>query len=379
MANAEHLEILESGVKHWNAWRKKNKHTVPALSKVNLSNANLSNADLSNADLSNAILYRANLSNSDLHKSNLSNADLYANNLARANLSHANLYFANLNRADLSNANLSHADLSNARLSIANLFNANLCHADLSNADLTRANLSHTILTKTRFNDCNLSETIFGLSDLSTCFGLNSVQVRGECIIDFQTLRASKNLPKSFLLKIGLPDLYIDYLPEFYMDALTLYPAFLSHSWENKPFARKLYEALIAKGVNVFFDEKKLKPGDDFYENLSKGIEHYDKMILVCSRESLTESWWVDREIDRLLAKERDLMKERGHRVNLLIPIMIDDYIFEWQGAKKEEIKRYLIGDFREWENEEKFEKALTDLIHALNVDRPDIKPKSFL
>ncbi len=169
------------------------------------------------------------------------------------------------------------------------------------------------------------------------------------------------------------------YLPEFYMDALTLYPVFLSHSWENKPFARKLYEALIAKGVNVFFDEKKLKPGDDFYESLSKGIEHYDKMILVCSKESLTESWWVDREIDRLLAKERELMKERGHRINLLIPIMIDDYIFEWQGAKKEEIKRYLIGDFREWENEEKFEKALTELIHALNVDRPDIKPKSFL
>ena len=158
---------------------------------------------------------------------------------------------------------------------------------------------------------------------------------------------------------------------------MSSYP--ISGKTNNKPFARKIYEALIAKGVNVFIDEKKLKPGDDFYESLSKGIEHYDKMVLVCSKESL-ESWWVDREIDRVLAKESELMKERGKRIILLIPIMIDDFIFEWKGAKKEEIKRYLIGDFREWENEEKFEKALTNLIlRALNVDRPDIKPPSYL
>jgi hypothetical protein len=163
------------------------------------------------------------------------------------------------------------------------------------------------------------------------------------------------------------------------MDSLTYYPVFLSHSWENKDFARKLYDALIAKGVGVFFDEKKIRPGDDFYESLSQGIEYYDKMILVCSKASLSESWWVDREIDRVLAKERELMKERGKRINLLIPIMVDNFVFEWEGAKKEEIRRYRIGDFREWKDEGKFESALNDLLHALNVDRPDIKPKSHL
>jgi len=374
MANAEHLKMLSSGVKEWNEWRKDNINIKPDLSYANLSEANLSHADLSYVDLFHAHLFDTNLSHADMYK-----ADLYKADLENANLSNANLSEAELNPANLYNAKLSHANLSRANLFNANLYNANLFHANLSHAHLSDTNLSKTRMHETNFNECYLGGVIFGLTDLSTCLGLSSTNVVRPCIIDFQTLRASKNIPKSFLLKIGLPELYIDYLPEFYMDALTLYPAFLSHSWKNKPFARKLYEALIAKGVNVFFDEKKLKPGDDFYESLSKGIEHYDKMILVCSKESLTESWWVDREIDRLLAKERELMKERGHRVNLLIPIMIDDYIFEWQGAKKEEIKRYLIGDFREWENEEKFEGALTNLIHALNVDRPDIKPKSFL
>ncbi len=103
-------------------------------------------------------------------------------------------------------------------------------------------------------------------------------------------------------------------------------------------------------------------------------------MILVCSKESLTESWWVDREIDRVLAKERDLSKEIGKRVNLLIPIRIDDFVFQWDGAKKEvEVKRYMIGDFTNWEDDAAFEKALNDLIHALNPDRPDVKPVSYL
>ncbi len=160
---------------------------------------------------------------------------------------------------------------------------------------------------------------------------------------------------------------------------MNLYPVFLSHSWENKAFARKLYEALIAKGVSVFFDEKKMKPGDDLYESISKGITNYDKMILVCSKESLSESWWVDRELDRILEKERGLSKERGKRINLLIPITIDDFIIQWDGAKGAEVRRYVVGDFKEWEDDAKFEKALNDLVHALNVDRLDVKPKSFL
>lgn len=349
MANAEHLEILKSGVENWNEWRKENRKIHPDLSNDDLSNIKLSQANLSNADLA----------ETDLSNANLSNADLF--------------------NADLSYTNLSSAKLTNARLMYANLIEAELPNADLLNADLTDANLTFTNLDNVNFKGCLLSRTIFGLTNLSTCLGLDTVRVNFPSIIDFQTLRTSKNLPKSFLLKIGLPELFIDYLPEFYGDTLNFYPVFLSHSWENKHFARKLYEALIAKGVNVFFDEKKMKPGDDIYESISKGITWYDKMILVCSKESLLESWWVDRELDRILKKERDLFKERGHRINLLIPIAIDDHIFKWDGAKAEEVRRYVIGDFKDWQDDAKFEKALNDLVHALNADRPDVKPKSLL
>jgi hypothetical protein len=101
-------------------------------------------------------------------------------------------------------------------------------------------------------------------------------------------------------------------------------------------------------------------------------------MILVCSKNSLN-SWWVDRELDRVFKKERNLQKEEGQHIDLLIPITIDDTIYKWDGPKAEEVQRYVIGDFRNWQDDAAFEKALNDLIHALNVDRPEIKPPSFL
>jgi uncharacterized protein YjbI with pentapeptide repeats len=396
MANAEHLEILKLGTGKWNKWREQNQNLV-----IDLIHADLKDMDLSGVNLQRANLYGANLSHSDLSHSNLSQSMLQHADLSNVVAIKAFLPKSDLEWADLSNSNFSNANLSqsnatlvevnfsdsileqskftNAELTESNFLRSNLSEVDFSEASLFGANFSGSKLRGSQFYKCRFGDTIFGSTNLNECQGLESTIVTSSCIIDFQTLRASKNLPKSFLKKIGLPELYIDHLPEFYMDALTFYPVFLSHSWENKDFARKLYEALITKGVGVFFDEKKIKPGDDFYESLSKGIEYFDKMILVCSKASLTESWWVDREIDRVLAKERELMKVRGKRINLLIPITVDDYVFEWDGAKKEEIKRYLIGDFREWKDEEKFEKALTDLLHALNVDRPNIKPKSHL
>jgi hypothetical protein len=221
--------------------------------------------------------------------------------------------------------------------------------------------------------------TVFGLTNLSTCIGLESVIVKGPCAIDFQTLRASRNLPKSFLLKTGLPELYIDYLPDFFQpEGIRYYPAFLSHSHANKPFARKLYEALIAKGVNVFFDEKKMKPGGDIFTSLSRGIELYDKTILVCSQDSLN-SWWVDQELELVFEKERNLQKEVGEKIGLLIPIRIDDHIDTWNNGKRMAIKQRFIGDFRNWQDDTAFEKVLNDLIHSLNADRPEVKPESHL
>lgn len=424
MANWNHLEILEAGVNEWNSWRDENHQIDPDLSGANLSGktlmyidlvgADLSFANLSNADLSYAEMERANIRGANLSKGRFYRTRLLEANFVKADLSHSDFSYAYLIDSNLSEANLRDAefrdaqmlevnlqladlkgcDFSGARLESADLRNSDLSgalldstvfsHARLTNANLTDTNMFATnllfaTLINTNFLGAKLDQTIFAFTDLSTCVNLDTVEVRDYCSIDFHTLRASKNLSRTFLTKIGLPPLYIEYLPDFYSASLKLYPVFISHSWRNKPFARKLYDAMIAEGVTAFFDEKKMKPGDDIYESISNGIAHYDKMLIICSKESLSESWWVDRELDRVLKKERELFKEQGKRINLLIPITIDDYVYSWDGPKAEEIRRYVIGDFRNWQDDTKFETSFKQLLGALSVHRPDVKPPSYL
>lgn len=48
-----------------------------------------------------------------------------------------------------------------------------------------------------------------------------------------------------------------------------------------------------------------LTQGDSIVKEIDFGIRTYDKMILVCSEASLS-SWWVEDELNRILAKERE-------------------------------------------------------------------------
>jgi hypothetical protein len=111
--NPDHLQLLQQGVKAWNARREKE----PTFS----------------ADLSRAQLYEP----TNLHGANLSGAVLYRTYLSGADLSGADLSRANLSRASLRGADLSKANLRGADLSGADLTNANLVDADLTGADLT--------------------------------------------------------------------------------------------------------------------------------------------------------------------------------------------------------------------------------------------------
>ncbi len=389
------LAILKEGIEEWNRWRRQMPNRKIDLSGADLSDAVLrkavfkgidltgallQGADLHGADLSDAVLKGADLSGAILRKADLSRAVLSKANLSGIVLHGAVLSDAVLNDTDLSGAVLSDAilsgtDLSGAILRYAVLRRANLHRANLSGTNLTKSNLENANLT-----NCRINQTVLGLTNLGTCKGLDTIIVGGECVIDFQTLRDSKTIPKDFLFKIGLPEIFINYLPDFYDESpLRLHPVFLSHSKEDKEFAEKLYNSLIQNRVHVWYDERKLLPGDEIYESVSEGINVYDKMIIICSQSSLENSLWVKKELNEAFKKEKNYQKEHGKKINTIIPITIDDYVFNgWNSSATAQLFRYKIADMKNWQNEEVFNKGVQKVIKALDAGRKNFKPPTF-
>jgi hypothetical protein len=147
---------------------------------------------------------------------------------------------------------------------------------------------------------------------------------------------------------------------------------FISHSSEDKLFARRLHDALQARGVRCWFDEHSILPGDDLHAEIDEGVRHCDKLLLVCSEYSLKNSWWVDAEITTALEKEQRLMRERGKKVLAVIPLDLDGFLFTDEvHGKAATIRSRAAADFKGWETDNaKFEQGLARLVRGLSKDR---------
>jgi hypothetical protein len=337
MASEEHLKIIKQGVTAWNAWREENPGARP--------------------DLRCAHLRRAHLSEADLNGAKLMEADLTGADLRMANLREADLRYARLFETTLVGADLSLSDLVNA-----GLLGANFCDADLSGARLARATIGHTI---------------FGNNDLSTVKGLRSIRHEGPSTIGVDTLlRSAGKIPEVFLRGVGLPEGFIKYLPSLMAQPIEFYSCFISYGHADKPFARRLHDSLQGRGIRCWLDDHEMLPGDKIYSEVDRGIRLWDKILLCCSKDSLT-SWWVDNEIKIAFDKEQQLWRERGKEVLALIPLNLDDYLLsQWQSGLATEVKARVAANFGGWERDHQlFESQFERLVRALQTNSGGKKP----
>lgn len=428
MANPEHVEVLKQGVEAWNDWRDSSEGIELDLNHANLvgmdlrhtnlSNVNLIHTDLSWANLSYVNLTEATLSHANLRNADLSRANLSSTNLNNANLSYVNFYKANLSSAILKDADLSDSDFYDADLSNTDMVNADLrrtkligafiSDADLSNADLTDADLSNAYINASDLSDVKLSwakligtdirqsylggttfylstihNTVFADIDLSTAKNLENANVYGKSTIGIDTIFKSEGkIPVTFLRRCGIPEIFIQQ-----MDSLTekpdkFYSCFISYCHKDRRFARSLHDQLQARGIRCWLDEHQVLPGDDIYEQVDRGIRHWDKVLLCCSEDSLT-SWWVNDEVEKALEKEQQLMKERGKQVLSIIPLNLDGHLFskECMYSKGAALRKRLAADFTGWENDnDKFEEQFERVVKALQTSGArELAPESRL
>jgi len=341
MANEEHEKILQQGVEEWNAWRKQHPTVRP-----DFNFSQFSNVDLSGVDFAASSLIGADLPRADLAKADLTGADLYSADLRAANLQGACLDFASLRFVQLQKATV---------------------------------------------RDVSLGNTVLGDTDLSAVQGLEDCVHRGSSFVDWSTIKRSGGLPEVFLRGCGWSDWQIEAAKlcqpglsnsqitdityaianKLTSNPFTYYSCFISHSHADKPFARWLHDQLQARGVRCWLDEKQLLPGDDIYHRVDRGIREYDKFLLCASRASLT-SWWVDNEIATVFAKEQRLMKERGRKMDLLVPLDLDGHLFsdEFRNGKQDQLRERFAANFQGWQPDSTgFSAELDRVVKALRAD----------
>jgi hypothetical protein len=76
---------------------------------------------------------------------------------------------------------------------------------------------------------------------------------------------------------------------------------FITHSWKDIAFTRRLADDLRASGLDGFFDMYSTQPGDDFVARINKGLEECDVHIPILSFDALKSPWCIQ-EINAAMA-----------------------------------------------------------------------------
>ena len=370
MANEEHLHLLKvEGVNAWNAWREENPRVLVDLSEAELSGVDLSGANLWFVNLRKANLFETNLTGAILAEATLTEAILKEAILNVTACPRADFTRAILTDADLTIGTFIEADFTEADLSFSSLTKADLTGATLKKANLFRASLFEVEFNRTDMEGASLAEaeirwTLFGDINLSSVKGLNTIQHKGPSTIGIDTIyRSSGNIPESFLKGAGVPDTFITFSKSLIGQAIDFYSAFISYSSKDQAFAERLYADLQNKGVRCWYAPEDLKIGERFRIGIDESIRIHDKLLLILSEHSVASDW-VELEVETALEKEH----EQGGIV--LFPIRLDEAVMEIKTGWPALVKRTRhIGDFRQWETHDEYQKAFKRLLRDLKAE----------
>ncbi|WNG13620.1 toll/interleukin-1 receptor domain-containing protein [Cystobacter fuscus] len=125
---------------------------------------------------------------------------------------------------------------------------------------------------------------------------------------------------------------------------------FLSHSHNDKPFARRLAADLRNAGHSVWIDEAEINIGDSLIGKIRAGLDQVDYVAAILSATSV-KSTWVEKELE--IASNREIDEKRV----VVLPLLIDNV--ELPGF----LRGKLYGDFRD---KSAYEQTLSLLLRAL-------------
>ena len=330
-------------------------------------------AKLDDADFSGEILIGASFYGSSMRAANFTGAQLTHAQLKGADLTGANLNGAQVNATDLIGANFTKATFRNADLTGAALCGANCYQADFSEAWLNNCNMSEALFKGSRLIRSKLSSVQFVDVDVSAFCSAKSLQHVSPSSIDSKTVMRSHHHPslKQFMVDCGVPEIFSLYMIDC-AEALEepvlrmiMQSTFISYGGPDEAFAHKLNKALKAYQVVTFFFPETALVGERIDAEIFRRIKEHDRVLLICSVDSL-ERPGVVHEIRETLDREA-----RDGGATYLLPITLDDYVFNGWKEKNpdlsERLSRRIIGDFRRAKRSRAaFDTGLARILEAL-------------
>ena len=108
-------------------------------------------------------------------------------------------------------------------------------------------------------------------------------------------------------------------MPDFVSRPLCV---FLCHSSGDKPAVRELYQKLkVESWIDVWLDEEKLLPGQDWDYEIEKALDSSDAVIVTLSTGSVSKEGYVQKELRFVL----DIAQEKPHGTIFILPVRLDD------------------------------------------------------
>ena len=96
---------------------------------------------------------------------------------------------------------------------------------------------------------------------------------------------------------------------------------FLCYASIDKPVIHHLYQRLVKDGMDVWLDESKLLPGQDWRLEIPKAVSASDAVIICLSRNSINKEGYVQKEIRLAL----DVADEKPDGTIFLIPARLEN------------------------------------------------------
>lgn len=144
------------------------------------------------------------------------------------------------------------------------------------------------------------------------------------------------------------------------------YDVFLSHNSRDKLQVRKLAERLKEAGLRVWFDEWIIKPGDDIYLAIERGLEAARVQVLCLSPAALCSDWVT-------LERSTVLFRDPSNAGRRFIPLLLADCTLP------DTLRRYKYVDFRQ-ETQATFDELLVacreEVEAAPSVPKPEPKKR---